>query len=435
MDAPRVGMGGDVRWERQLRRIVQGAEFAALGLLPVLVTISQLHSLVVQHVLAVDYSQGPWVAGERLFAGLSPYVGAQSAQVGGIAFVYPAVAALVLAPFSLLARGAAGGVFTVLDIAAILITLWVLSVRDWRVYGACLLWPAVLSGWETANLTLLLALGVAVVWRRRDAPLLVGALIALLISVKLFVWPLALWLIATRRYRASGYAAAAGLAMNLLAWGVLGFDQITRYRELIAALAGAQQNRGYSLMALLLNGGVHRPLALVLTTGLTLLFAGACLLAGRRRGSQAALAICVAMCLIATPISWLHYFALFVVPLAIARPRLSVLWLVPILFDFPTVGPDTREILIMFGVGAAICLIAARPRGEWAVRNPPAQPLLPTGRARWPERSDATAWSRSSRPRPLLPGWRTPPHGPRMSRDPRDRRPHRRPPGERRRSA
>jgi hypothetical protein len=376
MVSPLVGTRCDVRWRRWLRTATRGVELAALGLLPVLLTVFQLHSLAVQHVLAVDYGQGPWEAGHRLFAGLSPYVGAHSGQVGGIAFVYPAVAALVLAPFSLLPRGLAGGAFTGLDIAAILITLRVLAVRDWRVYGACLLWPSVLSGWETGNVTLLLALGIAVIWRWRDAPLVTGALIALLISVKLFVWPLALWLIATRRYRAFGYAVAAGLAMNLLAWGVLGFDQIARYRDLIAALTGIQQNRGYSVVALLLKGGVTPSLASVLTACLTLTCASVGLIAGRRFGDRPALALCVATCLVATPISWLHYFALLVVPAAIARPRLSLLWLAPIALNFPTVGPDAGQILIMFGSAAAVCLVAARPRCEpgWSSprRRPPA---------------------------------------------------------------
>lgn len=373
MGSPQLGPEHDVRRGRRLRLVIQGVELAVLGVFPVLLTVFQLHSLAAQHVLAVDYSQGPWVAGHRLFAGLSPYIGAHSAQVGGIAFVYPAVAALVLAPFSLLPREVAGGAFTLLDIAAILITLRVLAVRDWRVYGACLLWPAVLSGWETANVTLLLALGIAVMWRWRDSPLVTGALIALLISVKLFVWPLGLWLIATRRYRAFGYAVAAGLVMNLLAWGVLGFDQITRYRELIGALAGAQQGRGYSVIALLVNGGVQPTLASALTAGLAVLCAGACLVAGRRLGNHAAFALSVATCLVVTPISWLHYFALLAVPLAIGRPRLSLLWLVPVVLDYPTVGPDATEILVMFGVAAAICLVATRPAGERARRAPPSR--------------------------------------------------------------
>ena len=132
--------------------------------------------------------------------------------------------------------------------------------------------------------------------------------------------------------------------MNLLAWAVLGFGQIERYRDLIAALAGAQQDRGYSLMALLSKGGVTPSLATLLTAGLTLACAATCLVAGRApRGPPGARGL-FATCLVATPISWLHYFALLVVPVALARPRLSLLWLAPIALDAPAVGPDATQI-------------------------------------------------------------------------------------------
>jgi len=34
--------------------------------------------------------------------------------------------------------------------------------------------------------------------------------------------------------------------------------------------------------------------------------------------------------LVLTPILWLHYLVLLLVPIALARPRLSALWLVPL---------------------------------------------------------------------------------------------------------
>ena len=39
----------------------------------------------------------------------------------------------------------------------------------------------------------------------------------------------------------------------------------------------------------------------------------------------------VACALALTPIVWLHYFALLVVVVALARPRLAVVWFVPLL--------------------------------------------------------------------------------------------------------
>src|SRR5229473_1122991 len=108
----------------------------------------------------------------------------------------PSLAALLLAPLALIPRGAADVIFAGLEIAAVLGTLRILRVRDWRLYGLVMLCPAVFSGWTLANVTLLLGLGIAAVWRYRAHPLFVGLLIALLVSVKLFLWPLALWLLA-----------------------------------------------------------------------------------------------------------------------------------------------------------------------------------------------------------------------------------------------
>ena len=42
--------------------------------------------------------------------------------------------------------------------------------------------------------------------------------------------------------------------------------------------------------------------------------------------------------IVAVPIVWMHSFALLLAPVAVMRPRLSAVWLVPILL---TIGPDT----------------------------------------------------------------------------------------------
>jgi hypothetical protein len=146
--------------------------------------------------------------------------------------------------------------------------------------------------------------------------------------------------------------------MNLVAWGLLGFDQIARYQDLVVALAKNQETRGYSLVALMSDYGIGRQWAHGVMLGVAVLIAGVCLAVGRRGGGRPTFALCVATCLVATPISWLHYFALLVIPLALARPRLSALWLVPLLFQFPTVGPSAQQTAITFALAAAITAVA-----------------------------------------------------------------------------
>jgi Glycosyltransferase family 87 len=355
---PRAGLFGPGR--RGLSST--GAQVTAFVIVPVLLTAFLIEVAVSGHFFAVDFGAGPWVAGGRLFAGLSPYVGPHaSALAHGSPFVYPALSAVLLAPLSLISHGVAEGIFTALSMAAVLLTLRALNVRDWRVYGLVFLWPPVISGWQTANLTLLIGLGIALAWRHREHPVVAGGLIALLISVKVFVWPLALWLLATRRYAALGYAAALGLVMNLIAWAVLGFDQIGVYTRLISALTRIQERRGYSLLALGLGHGLSRTLAYALALSVAAAAGVACVALGRRGYDRPAFALSIATCLLATPIIWLHYFALLLVPLALARPRLAPIWFAPLLLvAFPASEPRPWQIVATLVVGGALTAVSIR---------------------------------------------------------------------------
>ena len=46
-------------------------------------------------------------------------------------------------------------------LASLVAALWLLNVRDWRIYGVVLLWPAVIEAIQTANASLPLTLLVA----------------------------------------------------------------------------------------------------------------------------------------------------------------------------------------------------------------------------------------------------------------------------------
>ena len=71
-------------------------------------------------------------------------------------------------PLTALPPEAADWVATAFVLAALVGALWTLGVRDWRVYGVTLLWPPVIDAYQTANVTLPLALLVALIWRYRD---------------------------------------------------------------------------------------------------------------------------------------------------------------------------------------------------------------------------------------------------------------------------
>jgi len=114
--------------------------------------------------------------------------------------VYPPSVAVVLAPFSLLPVVWATVLFTVVMGAALVVALWVLEIRDWRVYAVVGCWPATISSVQAGNVTALLVLLAAVAWRWRNRRFVPGVAVAVAIAAKLFLWPLVVWLLATRRW-------------------------------------------------------------------------------------------------------------------------------------------------------------------------------------------------------------------------------------------
>jgi hypothetical protein len=318
---------------------------------------------------AVDFHAQYWPVGNRVLDGLSPYTLDWQDIEHEVAFPYGAVPALLFVPFALLPLAVGDAIFAGMCVAAVPMTLWLLGVRDWRVYGLVFLWQPVLSAWTTANVTLLMMLGIAVLWRARERTLIAGLIVALLVSVKWLVWPLAVWLLATRRYAALGYAAVFGLTLNAIAWLVLGFDQLGAYLTVLRLVTDQEEPRSYSLLALGLGHGMSRPVGYSLTLVLAVALGAVCVSLGRRGREEAALLMCVAMVLVATPVTWAHYFALLIVPLALLRPRLSPVWAFPVVLSVcPSGGPETWQLVLALLMITALVAAALRPV---AVARPP----------------------------------------------------------------
>ncbi len=339
----------------------------AFAIVPLLFTAIAVYALV-GNGFAIDFHGQFWPAGRRVLDGLSPYDLEWMDIPHDVAFPYNSVAALLFVPFALLPVALADAVFVVLCVGALLLTLYVLGVRDWRIYGLVFLWEPVLSAWATANVTLLFGLAIALMWRYRDRAVVVGLLLALLVSIKVFVWPLAIWLLGSRRYAALGYAALAGLVMNVVAWTVIGFDQIGPYIEVLGLVTDREELRSYSVLAFALDHGVDRAAAYALAGVLAAAVGAWCFVLARRGREEHALLLGIAMALLATPVTWAHYFALFVVPLALLRPRLSPVWAFAVVMMLcPGVAPDTSQLLLALATGTAI-VVAALHRGP--MRSP-----------------------------------------------------------------
>lgn len=288
---------------------------------------------------AFDFRQF-WQGGKDVVDGVSPYpssalLTSADDELGpeGIRevfrFPYPATAAVALAPFGLLSFHLAAAVWSALLIVSLLAAMRILGVKDWRVFAVLVTSAPVITSVRLGTFTPVLILLLAAVWRWRDRRWAPGLLLAVAISLKLFVWPVVVWLAATRRWREAGVALVGASGLTIIAWAGIGFSGMVDYPDLLRRLSDLVADRGLSLVALGTEAGLPRALADVLpwVAGIALL-AGAVEVSRRPDGDRRAFSLAVVAALALTPIVWLHYFAMLVVPIAIARPRFAWVWLI-----------------------------------------------------------------------------------------------------------
>src|SRR5579875_2656584 len=363
--------------------LVRAAEHALFGLVPVVATLALVAYQFKLHAVALDFHAAYYPAVRRLLEGLSPYAATHGEIVGGTSFVYPAVSAVLLAPFALASKGVAEVLYMLVCMACVPAILRTLRVRDWRLYGVAMLWFPVFDGWQSGNVTLPLTLMIALAWRHRDRPLVVGLVTAAAVSIKPFVWPLGLWLLATRRWKAAAWAFASGAAFNLVTWAVVVFGQLNPYLQLSTQHTDALWKGGYSMLAVANHLGFGRGVG----EGLLLTASGCAAavvihLGTIKRRQRDALIVAILLMLLASPLLWAHYFSLLLVPLALRRPRLSPVWALPVLmWPMPPRQPvyGWQECLA-WGL-TAICLTVAltnrgrrQPRPRWRSRTSPDAP-------------------------------------------------------------
>jgi len=307
-------------------------------------------------------------AGDVL-AGRSPYVPPHVDLLDDLdKFVYPPPVALPFAPLSAMPGIADEIVFLTLASAAVFLTLRILGVRDWRCYGLAFLMPSTLAVLVVGALGSLLALGLALGWRYRDRLLVAAPVLALVVVSKLFLWPVLVWLLVTRRVRISLAAAALAGAAAAAAWAAIGFAGLREYPQLLSALTNTVAQTAYSAHALGLAAGLSPGQARVLDGCLAFVAAaGVIHLSRLPDGDRRAFFGAIGFSLLASPIIWNHYFVLLLVPLGLARPRLSPLWLAPLaLYAWPDWDSNGRAWQIAAGLAIVLSVTGfalRRPRG------------------------------------------------------------------------
>jgi alpha-1,2-mannosyltransferase len=354
------------------------AEILFFGVLPLLYVISMYRSNFTEAGGFFDLHVF-WRAGRDVLAGHSPYPSPHEITLGRENnFVYPAPMALLLAPLGLVSFHVATVIFTSILFASIAGSLWLLDVRDWRCYGAALLPMTTMTAISTGTVGPLILLGSAALWRFRDRKGLAPAIACAVVVAKLFMWPLLIWLAATRRSRTAVTALAAAVLVSLTAWVALGFAGFTDYPSMLTTLTRVEGGRSYSLYALFLSAGASPTSArLALLLVAAALVAGIIVLARRPGGDERSFCLALAAALLLSPIVWAHYLILLLIPIALARPRLSPLWLAPLAFWLATYtahnhGSTSR---IVLALAITLAIFVRCDMREEPVVHAPVEPL------------------------------------------------------------
>jgi alpha-1,2-mannosyltransferase len=325
-------------------------------------------------LLAWDVRFAYLPAADAILDGRSPYPALDDPiledQKG---YVYPPQLAVALLPFTKLPIDLVALIVTAGMLAMLWLTLRLVGIRDVRCYAAAVLWMPVASGVLLANVSLPLALALAVVWRYRDRVREPALALGLAVSAKLLLWPILVWTLATRRLRTAVWAVAIGVSVTFAAWAAIGFDGLGGYLDLLRRLSDIQSENSYSIVGMAstlgLSEAVGQGLTAVLGGGLLV----ACVVLARRGDEQRSFTCAVAATLALSPIVWLHYLVLLLVPLALGRPRFSIIWLLPVLLwtsPRPGYAEGFQTFLPAFVAVILVTALLARPRSKGAVVAP-----------------------------------------------------------------
>ena len=93
--------------------------------------------------LVADFHHELYPQSELMTSGHNPYPEPNWNPTAAPNFIWPPLAAYVVAPLTLLPLGVADVVMAVVGLMLLWAALWLVGLRDWRVYGVFTLWPSV----------------------------------------------------------------------------------------------------------------------------------------------------------------------------------------------------------------------------------------------------------------------------------------------------
>jgi len=263
------------RWRPTFGRHWESVIVVILFVFGAVLAFGYLNWLDGQGGIGGDFRSTTWGPGEAVLNGRSPYPEPDLVTLHFLTAPYPAPYLVVLAPISLLPFDLATGVWMTALAASILVALWAVGLRDTRCYAIALVSLPVMASIGLGNATALLMLSTALLWRWRDRPHHGAVAFSCGLLVKPILWPLFIWLLATRRTRLSVEAAVIASLAALAGWAAIGFDGLAEYPALLRAASNAMASNNLLVTNVLLDSGLSLRIA-----ALSSLLLGACLLIG-----------------------------------------------------------------------------------------------------------------------------------------------------------
>jgi hypothetical protein len=357
--------------------VITAVVFAGIG--------AMIHNLSGPHY-GYDF-RGILAAARAMTHGHDPYVGAtrRALLLTNNPYVLPPLVGELTIPLTAMPYWLAVGIFNLVCGVAMLWCLWLLGVRDLGVYLIAMFSLPFIDSLWLGQPDGVFALALAVAWRYRERwPAAVA--VAFLIAAKLLLWPLVVWLLVTRRIRMAVLSAALAVALLAASWGAIGFAGLSGYEHRLSLDAQAFSVRSHSFAGAAIRLGSSFGAADVI--GLVVALALTAVVVWMSRGSAAAepadprgglgdlglFTAATVFALFSSPLLWTHYLLLLFVPLAIARRRLGLAWLLSAGYYISPVEPPAHvwQTLLVPAVGFALAALtvglSAVPRSRFRPR-------------------------------------------------------------------
>jgi hypothetical protein len=371
--------------------------------------------------LKSDFAQDYFLA-RAVVSGIDPYLplhelGVQFGVPNQISHssTHPPSFAVLCLPLALLSFQQAAFIWLVLGLISLLLSLHLLfGVKGIGLPVICLAaiaWPPVLFDLALGQLMLpqLLLLTLAWLALRSQKDMLGGMLLGLTISIKLIAWPLLIFLLIRKRFKAALSGCGIFALMNLIALMLMGIEPVTTYylhrsREITAIYSNNVFNfSAWTTGARLFAGtkAVDAPwfhtLPLVDAAALVPLTSIVCVIgvlvygffvALKAQSFDASFAVLVNTAVIVSPVAWVFYLTLVLLSIAIlrnvndwkTRAKIGLCLIAPLVSQsvLPIFGSSSSvaiALLMLVPLLAIVLLITAHAYHDRLVSKDPALPL------------------------------------------------------------